>query len=116
MGTEESREPVAFCHFRFDMDYDDDVLYCYEIQLEQSMRRKGLGRFLMKVLDLIMMMLTVFKHNQSAYTFFTKVANFTLDETSPVNSIGGQFDYEILSRMNVREQKKREDIENQVSN
>ena len=25
------------------MDYNDDVLYCYEIQLEQSVRRKGLG-------------------------------------------------------------------------
>lgn len=29
--------------FRFDMDYDDDVLYCYEIQLEECVRRKGLG-------------------------------------------------------------------------
>ena len=25
------------------MDHDDDVLYCYEIQTEQRMRRKGLG-------------------------------------------------------------------------
>ena len=25
------------------MDHDDDVLYCYEIQTEQKMRRKGLG-------------------------------------------------------------------------
>ena len=29
--------------FRFDMDFDDDVLYCYEIQLDESVRRKGLG-------------------------------------------------------------------------
>ena len=28
---------------RYDMDHDDDVLYCYEIQTEQRMRRKGLG-------------------------------------------------------------------------
>ena len=31
------------------MDHDDDVLYCYEIQLEESVRRKGLGKFMMKV-------------------------------------------------------------------
>ena len=30
--------------FRFDMDFDDDVLYCYEIQLEPEVRRKGLGQ------------------------------------------------------------------------
>lgn len=29
---------------RFDMDFDDDVLYCYEIQLEPEVRRKGLGQ------------------------------------------------------------------------
>ena len=33
---------------RYDMDHDDDVLYCYEIQLEESVRRKGLGKFMMK--------------------------------------------------------------------
>ena len=59
---ESSNKPVAFSHFRssilyaneyvpqsqyynlrFDMDRDDDVLYCYDIQLEESVRRKGLG-------------------------------------------------------------------------
>ena len=30
---------------RFDMDHDDDVLYCYEIQLEECVRRKGLGKY-----------------------------------------------------------------------
>ena len=28
----ESAAPVAFAHFRYDMDYDDEVLYVYEIQ------------------------------------------------------------------------------------
>merc|ERR1719337_747151 len=73
----ETNIPLAFSHFRFDMDHDDDVLYCYEIQLEESVRRKGLGKFMMKVLELMMMksgllktMLTVFKHNTKASTFF----------------------------------------------
>ena len=28
----ESAAPVAFAHFRYDMDYDDEVVYIYEIQ------------------------------------------------------------------------------------
>jgi N-alpha-acetyltransferase 40 len=55
------------------MDFDDDVLYCYEIQLESALMRKGLGKFMMKVLELLMIkaelkkiMLTVFKHNQAS--------------------------------------------------
>ncbi len=45
----ESGKPVGFSHFRYDMDYDDEVLYVYEIQLEDDVRRKGLGRFMMQV-------------------------------------------------------------------
>ncbi len=41
--------PVAFAHFRYDMDYDDEVLYVYEIQMEPDFRRKGLGKFMMQV-------------------------------------------------------------------
>ena len=59
------------------MDHDDDVLYCYEIQLEESVRRLGLGKFMMKVLELMMMkadllkiMLTVFKFNEAATKLF----------------------------------------------
>ena len=44
---------VAFSHFRFDMDYDDEVLYVYEIQVDPTYQRKGLGRFMMQVLELL---------------------------------------------------------------
>ena len=37
--------------YRFDMDHDDDVLYCYEIQLEECVRRKGLGVYTLFVLS-----------------------------------------------------------------
>jgi hypothetical protein len=37
-------EHVAFSHFRFDMDFGEDVLYCYEIQIEERWQRKGIGR------------------------------------------------------------------------
>ena len=105
------------------MDHDDDVLYCYEIQLEECVRRKGLGwfklyffqklfqffnfpgRFMMKVLELMMLksdllkiMLTVFKHNDVASKFFKEVLKYEIDETCPYDTVYEQFDYEILSR------------------
>ena len=73
----ENKTPVAFAHFRYDMDYDDEVLYVYEIQLEECARRKGLGKFMMTVLELLShkadmrkIMLTCFKHNPLAHKFF----------------------------------------------
>jgi len=117
----DTKEPLAFSHFRFDMDHDDDVLYCYEIQLEESVRRKGLGKFMMKVLELMMMkcdllkiMLTVFKHNDVASKFFKEVLKYEIDETCPYDTVYEQFDYEILSRFNQKEKKKRDDKENAV--
>jgi len=118
IARQEDGTPVAFAHFRFDMDFDDDVLYCYEIQLEESLRRKGIGKVMMKVLELIMnknelvkIMLTVFKHNEAATDFFKKCLKYDIDETCPYNTVYEQFDYEILSRYNPR-RKPVENVEN----
>lgn len=46
---QEEGVPVAYAQFRYDMDYDDEVLYVYEIQLEEAYRRKGIGKFMMTV-------------------------------------------------------------------
>uniref|UniRef100_A0A0P4WKD8 N-alpha-acetyltransferase 40 n=1 Tax=Scylla olivacea TaxID=85551 RepID=A0A0P4WKD8_SCYOL len=101
-----ANKPLAFSHFRFDMDYGDEVLYCYELQLEESCRRKGLGRFMMQVLELMAfsnqmqkVVLTVFKHNPDGMNFFKK-CRYDIDETSPVDSYEETFDYCILSKMN----------------
>lgn len=103
--------PVAYSHFRYDIEDGDDVLFCYEIQLEESVRRKGLGKFMMKVLELIMMksnllkiILLVFKHNQVGCKFFKDALKYEIDRTSPSDSD----DYEILSRYNLMEKKKRD--------
>ena len=48
-AEENTGKLLAFAHFRFDMDYDDEVLYVYEIQLEDCVKRKGLGKFMMQV-------------------------------------------------------------------
>ena len=71
VAREADGSPVAFSHFRYEMEHEEEVLYVYEIQLEEKVRRKGLGRFMMMVLELLSnkadmrkIMLTCFKHNQ----------------------------------------------------
>ncbi|XP_041969143.1 N-alpha-acetyltransferase 40 [Aricia agestis] len=92
----------AFSHFRFDMDYGDPVLYCYEVQIEAEGRRKGLGQRLMLVLESIAqkthmkcVRLTVLTHNPAATAFF-RACGYTLDESSPDKEETNQ--YEILSK------------------
>ena len=43
---EAQRKPVAFVHMRWEKDDTEGwpVLYCYDIQLEPCVQRKGLGR------------------------------------------------------------------------
>nr|CAG4636713.1 EOG090X0MNC [Eubosmina coregoni] len=108
IATTSDGKPVAFSHFRFDVDYGNPVVYCYEMQLEVECRRKGLGRFLLQTLELMAfksnmskIVLTVFKHNPAAVTFF-KSLGYIPDETSPINTLEDQFDYEILSKQNKR--------------
>lgn len=106
-----SNEPddlLAFCHFRFDWNDDDEpteaVLYVYEIQVDERMRRAGLGRRLMTILELVARqvglnktMLTVFKDNTAAWNFYTTKLKYKVDETSP-SLYGEEVDYEILSK------------------
>uniref|UniRef100_A0A5F8GG26 N-alpha-acetyltransferase 40 n=1 Tax=Monodelphis domestica TaxID=13616 RepID=A0A5F8GG26_MONDO len=107
IAWEESAVPVAFSHFRFDVECGDEVLYCYEVQLESKVRRKGLGKFLIQILQLVAnstqmkkVMLTVFKHNHGAYQFFREALQFEIDDSSPSMSgcCGDDCSYEILSR------------------
>uniref|UniRef100_A0A1B0EX67 N-alpha-acetyltransferase 40 n=1 Tax=Phlebotomus papatasi TaxID=29031 RepID=A0A1B0EX67_PHLPP len=78
--TEDTNIPVAYCMFRFDVDYERSVLYCYEAQLEENARRKGLGSHMMKILEtaaahwhMEKLVLTVLKNNPSAMDFFRKI-------------------------------------------
>ncbi|GAB0088717.1 N-alpha-acetyltransferase 40 [Sergentomyia squamirostris] len=94
--------PVAYCMFRFDVDYDVAVLYCYETQLEETARRKGLGSHMMRILEktashwgMEKLVLTVLKNNPDGMTFFKKIG-YSVDETSPGNEENAP--YEILSK------------------
>ena len=52
--------------------------------------------------DMRKIMLTVFKHNDEATSFFKDAMKFELDETNPVDDVYEQFDYQILSKFNKR--------------
>ncbi|KAM6435242.1 N-alpha-acetyltransferase 40 isoform 3-T3 [Liasis olivaceus] len=79
IALEDGSLPVAFSHFRFDVEYGEEVLYCTQMK---------------KV------MLTVFKHNHGANQFFRDALQFEIDDTSPSVSgcCGEDCSYEILSR------------------
>lgn len=44
---------VGFVHYRFTMEEDVPVLYVYELQLDPRVQGKGLGKFLMQLIELI---------------------------------------------------------------
>ncbi|KAI8990192.1 hypothetical protein BDB01DRAFT_841961 [Pilobolus umbonatus] len=92
---------------------DDDVMancaYCYEIQLAEESRNRGLGEYLMNLLykigcywNMDKVMLTVFKANKKAFHFYMDKLGFELDEISPGACLSPykakQFDYELLSK------------------
>ncbi|KAM3962518.1 LOW QUALITY PROTEIN: N-alpha-acetyltransferase 40 [Aphomia sociella] len=100
--VKEKKELLAFSHFRFDMDFGDPVLYCYEVQVETAGRRRGLGQRVLCVLEKLaratrmrFVRLTALTHNPSACAFF-KACGYSLDETSPPKEEAAH--YEILSK------------------
>jgi len=95
-----TNEPVAFVSFRFDIDFGNPVVYCYEIQLQTSVQRKGLGKFLMQILQLLAIkhemhkvVATVLDCNAASQKFFIDKLGYTEDETSPDDEC-----YRILSK------------------
>eukprot|EP00936_MAST-01D_sp_MAST-1D-sp1_P001648 g1648.t1 len=101
--------PLAFIHFRFELEGEVEVLYVYDVQLEPAARRKKLGKHLMLVMELCArkwqmqwVMLTVFKNNQDSMSFFSRLG-YEIDDTSPSVCYAptmpeSQVDYEILSK------------------
>ncbi|KAK4884244.1 hypothetical protein RN001_000515 [Aquatica leii] len=98
---------LGFSHFRFDIDEGIEVLYCYELQLEVDVQRKGLGKFMMQILELMAFMnnmkkvvLTVLKNNDNSHFF--KAINYQIDDSSPIDEDDDdeEYPYEILSKIN----------------
>ncbi|XP_058722595.1 uncharacterized protein LOC131594470 isoform X3 [Vicia villosa] len=87
----EDRSPlVGFVHYRFVLEEEVPVLYVYELQVEPRGQGKGLGKFLMELIELIAqkncmgaVMLTVQKANLSAMNFYTSKLRYIISATSP---------------------------------
>lgn len=50
---------VGFVHYRFVLEEEIPVVYIYELQLEQCVHRRGLGKYLMQLVELIAYKVTV---------------------------------------------------------
>nr|ASU54205.1 histone acetyltransferase [Hevea brasiliensis] len=99
---------VGFVHYRFTLEEGLPVLYVYEIQLESRVQGKGLGKFIMELLELIAckncmssIVLTVQKANVVAMNFYTSKLRYAISSISPSRVdplIGAQKNYEILCK------------------
>lgn len=81
---------LGFSHFRFEVEINYPILYCYELQVADEIQKKGLGKYLMNMLlliafkyKLVKVMVTVFTHNAPALDFYLKSLSFRRDETCP---------------------------------
>mmetsp|Transcript_1228 Transcript_1228/g.1743 ORF Transcript_1228/g.1743 Transcript_1228/m.1743 type:complete len:251 (-) Transcript_1228:15-767(-) len=109
-NSKATNKVLAFAHFRFEIDDEDDPLcaiaYLYELQVDSSARRAGIGRRLTSIVELIakmvhmkMVRLTVFKSNLSAMHFYTNKMKYSIDDISPSNYEDNvDVDYEILCK------------------
>eukprot|EP01114_Cavostelium_apophysatum_P009050 TRINITY_DN22128_c0_g1_i1.p1 TRINITY_DN22128_c0_g1~~TRINITY_DN22128_c0_g1_i1.p1 ORF type:complete len:225 (-),score=46.78 TRINITY_DN22128_c0_g1_i1:31-705(-) len=106
----QTKNAVAFLAFRFIMEDDLRlVAYCYEIQVSDVARGKGLGKFMMQILELVgkkngmnWAMLTTLKNNIEATKFYTKHLNYKVDESSPElcdPKNASTYTYQILSKL-----------------
>lgn len=119
IAREKKGSLLAFSHFRFDMDFGDSVLYCYEVQVEADGRRRGLGQRVLSVLERLAratrmryVRLTTLTHNPSANAFF-KACGYSLDDTSPAKEEAAH--YEILSKLTDGQQEETSGTEDKCS-
>ncbi|KAF5803718.1 putative transferase transcription regulator GNAT family [Helianthus annuus] len=102
---------VGFVHYRFTIEEDVPVLYVYELQLEPAYQGKGLGKFLMQLVELIAcnnsmgaVVLTVQKQNTSAINFYLNKLSYNISSISPskvyqlMGVTGQEKSYEILCK------------------
>ena len=99
-------QPMAFVHLRYEMEEDEPVLYVYEIQVESSIQGRGVGKFLMQLVEFVArrsglarVMLTSFTENTGANALYTKLG-YVEDDDSPgkVDPEGESVGYEILTK------------------
>ncbi|KAJ9678064.1 hypothetical protein PVL29_022831 [Vitis rotundifolia] len=73
---------VGFVQYRFTIEEDLPVVYVYELQLEPSVQGKGLGRFLMQLIELIACKIGVDSSYEILCKAFSDEAKAKLEVTS----------------------------------
>ncbi|KAL3366860.1 hypothetical protein AABB24_011529 [Solanum stoloniferum] len=103
-GMDDKGHLVAFVHYRFTIEEEIPVLYVYELQLEHRVQGKGLGKFLMVLIELIAqkgkmsaVVLTVQKANMIAMNFYRNKLRYLISTMSP-SQVGLQTNYELLCK------------------
>ncbi|KAA8913030.1 acyl-CoA N-acyltransferase [Sphaerosporella brunnea] len=88
-GEDAEEEVLGFASFMVTQEEGEEVIYCYELQLAESVRGVGHGARLMQVLEgfgknvgLAKAMLTVFAENTGAMRFYRR-AGYDIDKISP---------------------------------
>ncbi|XP_043695840.1 N-alpha-acetyltransferase 40 isoform X1 [Telopea speciosissima] len=99
---------VGFVQYRFIVEEEVPVLYVFELQLEPQVQGRGLGKFLMQLIELIArknhmgaVMLTVQKANSLAMNFYMSKLRYIISTISPSRVdplIGAEKSYEILCK------------------
>ncbi|KAJ7970225.1 N-alpha-acetyltransferase 40 [Quillaja saponaria] len=99
---------VGFVQYRFTVEEEIPVAYVYELQLEPCVQGKGLGKFLMQIIELIArknqmgaVMLTVQKANLVAMEFYIRKMRYVISAISPSRvdpMLGIETSYEILCK------------------
>ncbi|KAJ8559761.1 hypothetical protein K7X08_003819 [Anisodus acutangulus] len=105
-GMDDKGQLVAFVHYRFTIEEEIPVLYVYELQLEHRVQGKGLGKFLMVLIELIAqkskmraVVLTVQKANMIAMNFYRNKLRYLISTMSPSQlQMGLKTNYEILCK------------------
>ena len=108
---DDSHRPLAFAHFRFTLQGEavgveggQPTLYVMDLQLEPEVQRRGLGRHLMRTLELIghkqgmkhMMIPIVVKDENTKNFVLHGLTDYKMDDLSGVASYDGQDAAELL--------------------
>ena len=98
---------VGYVMFRFEWDDEEEpehpVIFVYELQVSSSFQHKGIGKYLMQLLNGVSttcrmwkIMLTCFKENTTALKFYYSIG-YNIDVNSPSRCGYEEETYEILS-------------------
>ena len=88
--VEDKPLPVAFVHYRFEMDFLETSALIYDIHIESEYRGKGLGKWMLQAVEFIALkckldavIVTLFKENIGARQFFRHM-KYVHHKSSPV--------------------------------